>query len=183
MTSMKKGRLAIAAMAAVGALVLAGCGSDAETTAEDAASPSVTMSEETEMEMPGADATAGDLEITGVWVRESSLDLSGGFGKVTNNGDADDALVAVTAVGIPEVQLHETVDGVMQQVPSFPVPAGGTLVLQPGGNHLMFMGLTEPIEAGSTVELTLEFESGATASLEAPVNAFTMGDDMGHSDN
>lgn len=106
----------MAAMATAAALVLAGCGSDAEPTEDNTASPAASMTDEAAgdmAEMPGANAKAGSLVIAGVWVRESSLDMSGGFGTITNKGDTDDALVAATAVGVPEVQLHETVDGVM----------------------------------------------------------------------
>ncbi len=162
---------AAAGVTALG-LILAGCGGD-----EDAqtAAPTATASESAGTgQMTGGSAQSGDLAVSGMWAKESSLDLAAAFGTVANSGEAGDTLVAASAVGVPEVQLHEVVDGQMQQVQGgFPIPAGGTLVLEPGGNHLMFMGLTEKIAAGSMIDITLEFASGTTITVTAPVRAFT----------
>ena len=53
----------------------------------------------------------------------------------------------------------------------FVIPAGGTVVLQPGGNHIMLMGLTGPLRNGSAVTLALETSAGRV-SLTVPVRAF-----------
>ena len=46
----------------------------------------------------------------------------------------------------------------MRPVDRIVVPAGGEVVLEPGGLHVMLLDLAAPLEAGSGVELTLEFE-------------------------
>lgn len=155
---------------------MAGCASDGGSGTGVSPSPSASMSQEMADMPEGASATDGDFELKNMWVKESSLDLSGGFGTITNTGSEDDALVGASAPGVPMIELHETVEGVMQQVESFPVPAGGTLVLKPGANHLMLMGLTEPLEPGKTLEVTLKFESGATATIVAPIEPFSVDD-------
>lgn len=48
----------------------------------------------------------------------------------------------------------------MQEVPSIAVPAGGTVMLEPGGYHLMLIDLAAPLTAGQTFDVTLEFSSG-----------------------
>lgn len=48
----------------------------------------------------------------------------------------------------------------MQEVPSIAVPAGATVMLEPGGFHLMFIGLAAPLTVGQTFDVTLEFASG-----------------------
>jgi copper(I)-binding protein len=48
----------------------------------------------------------------------------------------------------------------MQEVPSIAVPAGATVMLEPGGYHLMLIGLAAPLTAGQTFDVTLEFSSG-----------------------
>jgi copper(I)-binding protein len=164
------------ALTAALSLSLAACGSDDSDATEP--SPSPTMSGAMATTPDGASATVGDFALTGFWVKESSLDLSAGFGTITNNGTEADALVGASAPGVPMIEMHETVDGVMQQVESFPIPAGGSLTLAPGGNHLMFMGLTEPLAVGETIDITLSFESGQTAMITAPIEPFS-GDD-GH---
>jgi len=170
-----------AAVALAAGLSLSGCASGDSDEAASTPSPSASMSQDMAMMPEGASATEGDFELQNMWAKESSLDMSAAFGTITNNADEDDALVGASAPGVPTVELHETVDGVMQQVESFPIPAGGTLELKPGANHIMLMGLVEPLKVGETLELTLTFESGATATIEVPIEPFSMDD--GHSDS
>lgn len=168
------GRALLAAGAA--ALLLAGCASGTGS----ATTPSPTVDGSAPAMADGASATVGDLDLTGFWVKESSLDLSAGFGTITNSGGTADALVAVSTPAAPMSQIHVTTDGVMAEVTELAVPSGGTLTLAPMGNHLMFMGLTEPLVPGGTVPVTLTFASGSTVTLEAPIKAFS--GDTGHAD-
>jgi copper(I)-binding protein len=46
------------------------------------------------------------------------------------------------------------------------IPAGGSVVLKPGGYHVMYLGLLETIPVGSTIALTLEFSNGSTLKVE-----------------
>ena len=60
----------------------------------------------------------------------------------------------------------------MQPKPGgFTVPAGGELVLQPGGEHVMLMGLTTPLESGTTATVTLATSDGDIV-LTVPVRSF-----------
>lgn len=92
----------------------------------------------------------------------------GGFMQITNNGDTDDRLIGVEA-DYPRVELHTTEfgdDGVARMMhleDGIVIAAGDTITLQPGGLHVMFMGLRDmPFVAGETVDATLMFDvSGA----------------------
>jgi copper(I)-binding protein len=100
--------------------------------------------------------------------------VTGAFGTLTNNGDTDDALVAAACDLAGMVQIHETVDngdggGTMQPVDKIAIPAGETVKLEPGGYHVMLMGLTEELKAGDTVTITLTFESGTEITADFPV--------------
>ncbi len=86
----------------------------------------------------------------------------GGFFAITNTGTSDDTLIAVLA-DFPRVQLHTTEFendiARMVHVDTIPVPAGETVTLEPGGLHVMFMGLQgNPLMAGATIDATLVFE-------------------------
>ena len=86
--------------------------------------------------------------------------MTGAFGTITNTSEQDVHVAAVTTGLTERAELHETVmvDGAMtmqQMQDGFTVPAGGELVLEPGGNHLMLMELSAPIRAGEDVELQL----------------------------
>jgi periplasmic copper chaperone A len=48
----------------------------------------------------------------------------------------------------------------MEAVESLEVPAGGKLVLEPGGNHLMVMGLKKHPAEGEKVTVTIKLEPG-----------------------
>ena len=98
---------------------------------------------------------------------------TGGWLTISNPGPNADRLVGAACDCAGEVQMHTmSVDGQMMrmaQVEGFDIPAGGALTLQPGGDHLMFLGLTSPLEAGSAVEATLTFESGLTLPVRFDV--------------
>lgn len=57
----------------------------------------------------------------------------------------------------------------MREVDEIPVPAGGTVALEPGGYHVMLIDLAAPLEVGTTFELTLEFAKAGTIVVEAEV--------------
>ena len=52
---------------------------------------------------------------------------------------------------------------------SIPLPAGETLSFEPGGRHIMLIGLKRQLESGQRVSLTLIFEDGSRAAIDAPV--------------
>jgi copper(I)-binding protein len=59
----------------------------------------------------------------------------------------------------------------MREVSAIDIPAGGTVTLEPGGLHIMLIDLAEPLAAGSSFDLTLDFASGT--SLVVPVEVRT----------
>ena len=101
--------------------------------------------------------------------------MSAAYGTITNSGSTADALVSASTTAAKESQLHNTVGtdngsaGTMVQVESIDVPAGGSAVLQPGGYHVMLIGLTGDLVEGQTVPITLTFRSGAVIQANFPV--------------
>jgi periplasmic copper chaperone A len=61
----------------------------------------------------------------------------------------------------------------MREVEAIELPGGQTVVLEPGGLHVMLLGLTAPLEVGTTFDLTLTFESAGerTVAVEVRENA------------
>ncbi len=51
------------------------------------------------------------------------------------------------------------------------VPAGGMAELKPGGFHVMFMGLKQPLEEGGSFPVTLVFERAGTVTVDVTVGA------------
>ena len=117
------------------------------------------------------------MTITDAWVKAAEIDdhMTSGFGLLDNASSADVALVSATSPAAEMVELHEiTPDGMMREVDGgFALPAGDVFVMEPGGYHLMLMGITEPLFAGQTVAFTLLFDDGSELNIEAIVKDFT----------
>lgn len=92
---------------------------------------------------------------------------------LTNDGDTDDQLVGVTSDVAEAVELHQSAmqDGSMsmQQVDGIDLPAGGAAVLEPGGFHVMLVGVTAELAEGDTVDLALEFANAGGQTVRAEV--------------
>lgn len=90
-----------------------------------------------------------------------------------NTLEADAVLVGVEAALADTAEVHHTSTegGVMRMRPvrTVAVPAGGQLALEPGGYHIMLVGLNRPLVEGDTVALGLRFGSGRELEVEAPV--------------
>lgn len=98
---------------------------------------------------------------------------SAAFLVLENAGDAVKLHRAKADVS-KRVELHThrpDEDGVMQMRPisGIEVPAKGSVVLEPGGLHLMLTGLKSELEVGEGVGLTLIFDDKSELSIVAPV--------------
>lgn len=123
------------------------------------------------------------LTVADPWVKAAPSGMTAAFGTLVNEGSSDLTVVSATTSVNEMTELHETVeneDGSMAMRPKeggFVIPAGGSLTLQPGGDHLMLMGLGKPLEAGTTVTITLTLGDGTTTEVEATVKAFDGADE------
>ena len=98
--------------------------------------------------------------------------VGAGFMQLRNAGAADRVVGASSPVA-GRVEMHITVrDGdvmKMREVTSFEVPAGGSVVLKPGGAHLMLLDLKRPLKKGEKVPLRLKLEKGGELKMELSV--------------
>jgi copper(I)-binding protein len=73
------------------------------------------------------------------------------------------------------VEVHEmAMEGSvmkMRQIQALDLPAGKTVELKPGGHHVMLMGLTQAMPAGSKLPLSLVFEDKAGKRQTVEVSA------------
>lgn len=112
-----------------------------------------------------------DLVIDHPFAASSAKGVKAGAGymEITNTGDTVDRLVMVKA-DFPMVQIHASVeeDGVARMIHldnGVELLPGETVALAPGGLHVMFMGLTDPLVAGEKVEATLVFEQAGEVDV------------------
>ena len=93
---------------------------------------------------------------------------------VTLTASRDDRLVSIGAPLAGMAQVHEMKieDGMMKMAElkdGLPLPAGEAVQLKPGGNHMMLMGLKQPLIAGEQVSITLTFEHAQPMGIRALV--------------
>ena len=129
----------------------------------------------------------GDLTVGHPYAIETPATAKSGAGylTITNAGDAPDRLLAVEAA-VPRAEIHTSetdAAGVTRMLPvdGVEIPPGGTVTLEPGGLHVMFMGLGAPFEAGAKIDATLVFEKAGEVAVEFNVEPRGAGtDDVDH---
>ncbi len=130
----------------------------------------------------------GALHIGHPWARATpkGAGVAGGYLKITNNGTEPDRLVGGSTNFAGKFEIHEmSMDGgVMRMRPitgGLEIKPGQTVELKPGGFHLMFMDLKEPLKAGERVKGVLTFEKAGNVNVEYAIEAMGATPKEGHS--
>jgi hypothetical protein len=130
-------------------------------------------------------AMADTVKIENAWVRTTApgQKVAGGFLDLT--ADSDMKLVGGSSPASNTLELHmmKMDDGVMvmRQVKEIALPKGKTVNLKPGGLHIMFIDLKQPIKEGSKVPVTLTVRNAAGKEQQIRVEAQAMrGEGMAH---
>ena len=122
-------------------------------------------------------ASAETILVNDAYVRASSkmAKSAAAFMDIKNTSSQDDRLLDVKSKVAKRVELHTHIksdDGVMKMRrvdEGFLIPGNDTLRLERGGNHIMFMGLSQPFVNGESILITLFFESAGPLDLEIPI--------------
>jgi copper(I)-binding protein len=93
---------------------------------------------------------------------------------VTLTASGADRLMSVSSPLASRVEIHEgKIEGGMMMMreltEGLALPAGQAVELKPGGNHIMLLGVEDPLAAGETAPLTLTFASAAPVEITAAV--------------
>lgn len=124
------------------------------------------------------DITAGSLVISQPWSRATAhgAKVGAGYMTITNKGTVPDRLVGGSLPQAGRFEIHEMKmeDGVMKMRPvpgGLEIKPGETVKLAPGGYHLMFMKLKEPLKQGETLKGELKFDKAGTVTVEYAVKS------------
>jgi periplasmic copper chaperone A len=126
-------------------------------------------------------AEVGNVVIHDAWANATlgRSQNSAAYMIIEVSGDRSDRLIAASSPLADKAQLHNHImeGGVakMRPVDAVEVSPGAPAVLQPGGLHIMLMGLKEPLVDGARLPLTLTFETAGKIKLEVPVMAMAAG--------
>ncbi|MCB1056714.1 MAG: copper chaperone PCu(A)C [Acidobacteria bacterium] len=137
-------------------------------------------SEPPSREAPAVAEPVREAEAPGLLVEGAHAQLMGDMGavyfKVVNEGSGPDRLVRVETPVAESAETHESSseDGVVRmraRPDGFEIPADGVLTLEPGGKHVMLMGLEATATASGRLPLTLVFEHAPPIDIEVEVGA------------
>jgi copper(I)-binding protein len=128
-----------------------------------------------------AEFNKGDIKIVEPWARATpgGAKVGAGYVTITNTGKAADRLIGGTATASGVFELHDMTitDGVMRMRKldnGIELKPGATVTLRPGGLHLMFIELKQPLKQGEKFKGTLVFEKAGSVEIEyvvAPIGA------------
>lgn len=167
--SFHRAAAAVACFGSATALALAGC-SPSEEASESVASPSAASSASAEQGERSEDTGEAALTFDDAVVRAKGEDnhMTAIFGTLTNHSDQEISITGFTSsLDAPKNQLHETRDGIMQEMTEpLVVPAGESHELAAGGDHLMVMDYEHPVAAGDTIDITFELADGSTVEAK-----------------
>ncbi|HYF09292.1 MAG TPA: copper chaperone PCu(A)C [Acetobacteraceae bacterium] len=123
-----------------------------------------------------AEITAGDMVITHAWTRAGGANANGAaFMVLRNRGSQPDRLLSAATPLAQRIELHSMIrDGDvmrMRPVNEITIAPGQQVALQPGGLHVMLIGLGEALRQGGQVPLTLRFERAGEVRVMLTVEA------------
>jgi len=117
-----------------------------------------------------ADPSAG-IAVSHAWSRATPPGAANGVVYLTiDNSGADDELLRVESPVADHVEMHNSImrDGMMEMRPlqTLAIAAKSRVRFEPGGKHLMLIGVKQQIKEGQPVPLTLVFKrAGAVRVL------------------
>jgi copper(I)-binding protein len=101
-----------------------------------------------------------------------------GIAYFTVTTTTDDAITAVASQCCDAVELHrsEKINGIMsmRRIATLSLKKNKPMQIQPdskGGEHLMLIGLKQPLNVGDDVVVTVTFDKAGTQKLVLPVKA------------
>jgi len=132
----------------------------------------------------------GSIEIEQPWARATpkGATIGAAYMKLTNTGSEPDRLVGGSVAFARRFELHSMTmeQGVMKMrevKDGLEIKPGETVELKPGGYHVMFVDLKEPLKQGEDVTVTLKFAKAGTIEVKYPVAATGAGGPAAHGTN
>jgi len=122
----------------------------------------------------GACTAVKDIEVHEVWARPAAQgNTAATYFSLHNHTTTDDELIGATSTIANAVEIHESkmVNDVMtmNMVSSIPLKAGDELTFEPGGLHVMLVGIKQELQVGDKFNLVLRFKNHADITVKVKV--------------
>ncbi|HSM71916.1 MAG TPA: copper chaperone PCu(A)C [Anaerolineales bacterium] len=116
----------------------------------------------------------GDIEVHDPWVRPTAQGENAAvYFQLHNHSQNADELIGVSSNLSDNVEIHESKmeNDVMQMnmLSSLPLEAGSEFLFEPGGLHIMLVGVDQELKPGEHIQVTLHFETHEDIVIEVPV--------------
>jgi periplasmic copper chaperone A len=122
-----------------------------------------------------AAAASAQVKVDRAWARPTVPGQQGGGGYLSITSARADKLIGGNTPVAERFELHTmAMKGdvmEMRQLDAIELPAGQTVEFKPGGLHVMFIGLKQPLALGSKVPVTLKFEKAGAITVQFDVMA------------
>ena len=121
------------------------------------------------------DFKLGGITVSAPWARATpgGAKVAGAFLEIRAEAGVEDRLVAARSPASGVVEIHDHVDdgGVMKmrRVDGIAIKGSQSVVLKPGGLHIMMLDLAAPLKEGDSVAFTLVFEKAGELQITVPV--------------
>ncbi|MFZ6028359.1 MAG: copper chaperone PCu(A)C [Chloroflexota bacterium] len=114
------------------------------------------------------------LTVSDAWARPGNAGGNSAVYFTVTPGSEADTLLSAGSGAAMMVELHKSqmgADGTMMMAPqeNVPIPAGEKVAFEPGGLHVMLMGLKNDLNVGETFQVTLKFAKAGDVTVEAAV--------------
>ena len=118
-------------------------------------------------------AQTNQLEVSNAWARATPGKAENGAAYVTIVSPTPDRLLSASSPAAKKAELHtmEMAGMVMKMRPiaGLDIPAGQPVALKPSGEHIMLIGLQQPLREGQSFTLTLNFEKAGARTVSVAV--------------
>lgn len=117
-----------------------------------------------------------DVVVSDLWIRETppGMEMTAMYLSVKNNTPEAESLLSVETDIADKAEFHETYineEGIsrMRQIKEVEIPPSGRVALEPGGKHVMLIGLRGNLKRGEDIGVVLRFRNSGTLELDAKV--------------
>ncbi len=126
-----------------------------------------------------AGAAQAQATVDGAFARATVGKQANGAAYLQLSAKGDDVLLSASAPVAAKVEIHTmTMEGdvmKMRALDKLEIKGGEKIAMQPGsGAHVMLMGLKQPLKAGESFPLTLNFRKAGKVTVDVTVKELAM---------
>jgi copper(I)-binding protein len=124
-----------------------------------------------------SEVAVGELRVRAAWGLPPFTNAPlPGYLRIVNTGSTADTLLGASSAVATHAMLHGTEGGggAMTMLSEVVIPASDSVVMAPGGLHLMFEGVQRRIVAGDTVAVVLRFARAGEVTVPLPVVGYEL---------